>query len=110
MFFDQKNKYGKTWKKVHELVIYIENNRPFIPNYGERHRHGERISTGFIESAVNQVISKRFAKKQQMRWTRQGAHHLLQIRVKVINEDLQDAFRDWYPNFEIDPNENENVA
>jgi hypothetical protein len=110
MFFDQKNKYGKTWKKVHELVIYIENNRPFIPNYGERHRHGERISTGFIESAVNQVISKRFAKKQQMRWTRQGAHHLLQIRVKVINEDLQDAFRDWYPNFEIDPKEDENVA
>lgn len=110
IFFDQKSKYGKTWKKVHELIIYIENNRPFIPNYGERHRHGERISTGFIESAVNQVISKRFAKKQQMRWTRQGAHHLLQIRVKVINEDLQAAFRDWYPDFKVDSKEVANVA
>ncbi|GAB5493959.1 MAG: hypothetical protein Phog2KO_41740 [Phototrophicaceae bacterium] len=110
IFFDQKNKYAKTWKKVHELIIYIENNRSFIPNYGERHRHGERISTGFIESAVNQVIAKRFAKKQQMRWTRQGAHYLLQIRVKVINEDLQSAFRDWYPDFEIHSEEMADVA
>jgi hypothetical protein len=31
----------------------------FIPNYGERYRHGERISTGFVESTVNQVVSKR---------------------------------------------------
>jgi len=31
---------------------------------GERYRQGERISTGFVESTVNQVISKRFYKKQ----------------------------------------------
>jgi hypothetical protein len=48
---------------------YINGNRPFIPNYGERYQYGERISTGLVESAVNQVIAKRFAKKQQMRWT-----------------------------------------
>jgi len=46
--------------------VYIENNKGFIPNYGERYRAGERISTGFVESTVNQVISKRFCKKQQM--------------------------------------------
>jgi hypothetical protein len=33
-----------------------------------RHRHGEPIATGFVESAVNQVVSKRLVKKQQMRW------------------------------------------
>lgn len=38
--------------------------------------YGERISTGFVESAVNQVIAKRFTKKQQMRWTRRGAHYI----------------------------------
>jgi hypothetical protein len=38
--------------------------------YIERYRHGERISTGFVESTVNQVISKRFCKKQQMQWTK----------------------------------------
>ena len=42
--------------------------------------HGETISTTFVESSVNYVVSKRFVKKQQMRWTRQGARLLLQTR------------------------------
>jgi hypothetical protein len=54
---------------VEEFHTYIENNGGFIPNYGERYRHGERISTRFVESTVNQVISKRFCKRQQMQWT-----------------------------------------
>jgi len=36
-------------------------------------------------------------KKQQMRWTKQAAHLLLQVRVKTLNEDLRDAFCQWYP-------------
>jgi len=40
----------------------IDRIRAFIPNYGERYRYGERISTGFVESTVNLVISKRFCK------------------------------------------------
>jgi hypothetical protein len=52
-----------------------------------------------VESAVNQVISKRFVKKQQMRWTPRGAHLLLQTRIKVLNGDLEDTFRRWYPAF-----------
>jgi hypothetical protein len=35
--------------------------------YGEPCRNGERISTDFVEWAVNLVVSKRIAKKQQMR-------------------------------------------
>jgi predicted transcriptional regulator len=61
--------------------------------------NGERISTGFVESAVNQVISKRFVKKQQMRWTPKGAHLLLQTRTKVLNGDLEAMFRTHYPGF-----------
>ena len=68
----------KLLKAVEEFHTYIENNKGFIPNYGERYRAGERISTGFVESAVHQVISKRMVKKQQMQWTQRGAHLLLQ--------------------------------
>ena len=32
------------------------------------------ISTAFVESTINQVVSKRFVKKQQMQWTPRGAH------------------------------------
>jgi hypothetical protein len=62
----------KLLKAVEEFYTYIERNRAFIPNYGERYRYGERISTGFVASTVNQVISKRFCKKQQMQWTKRG--------------------------------------
>ncbi len=72
-----------------------------ITNYGERYRNGEAIATGFVESAVNQIIAKRFVKKQQMRWTKRGAHLLLQVRVKVLNEELQGNFRNWYPQFAV---------
>jgi hypothetical protein len=49
----------------------------FIPNYGEPYRQGGRISTGFVESAVNYVVAKRFTKRQQMQWSPKGAHLLL---------------------------------
>ena len=87
----------KLLKAVEEFHTYIERNRTFIPNYGERYRCGERISTGFVESTVNQVISKRFCKKQQMQWTKRGAHLLLQTRVKVLNQELGTVFQRWYP-------------
>ena len=46
-----------------ELRTYIVNNRHLIPNYGERYRNGEPIATGFVESTVNEVVSKRFCKR-----------------------------------------------
>ena len=38
-------------------------------------------------------------KKQQMRWTPRGAHLLLQVRTRVLNDDLAEVFRRWYPAF-----------
>jgi len=93
----------KLLKTVEEFQTYVENNTGFIPNYGERYRYGETISTAFVESAVNQVVSKRMVKQQQMRWSPCGAHLLLQIRTWVLNEDLRATFRCWYPTFDADP-------
>jgi hypothetical protein len=80
-------------KYIQELETYISNNAGYIVNYGERYRNGERISTSFTESAVNQVVSKRMVKKQQMQWTPEGAHLLLQVQTDVLNEDWEDMFR-----------------
>ena len=87
----------KLAKSVREFYGYIEANQQFIPNYGERYRYGEAIATGFVESTVNQVISKRMVKKQQMRWTKKGAHLLLQVRTQMLNDDLHKTFERWYP-------------
>ena len=98
-FEKQEETTRKLLKAVEEFSTYIERNGGFIPNYVERYRNGERISTGFVESAINQVVSKRMAKKQQMQWTQRGAHLLLQVRTRVLNEEWEDVFRRWYPDF-----------
>ena len=56
-----------------------------------------QISPAFVESTVNEVISKRMKKKQQMRWTKKGAHLLLQVRIKTLNGELKETFKRWYP-------------
>jgi hypothetical protein len=90
---------SKLLTAVREFDSYLRANTERIPNYGERRHAGEAISTAFTESTVNQVISKRMVKKQQMRWTPQGAHLLLQIRTRILNDQLANDFYRWYPNF-----------
>ena len=48
-------------------------------------------------------ISKRFSKKQSMRWTQVGAHLALQARTRVLNGELEDAFRRRWPGFQPPP-------
>jgi hypothetical protein len=43
----------KLARALEEFGTYIDNNASGIVNYGERHRCGERISTGFVESTIN---------------------------------------------------------
>ena len=87
---------------LEEFRTYITHNRHLIPNYGERYRHGEAIATGVVESTVNQVVSKRFCKKQQMQWSKRGAHLLLQTRVKTLNHELGTVFKRWYPDMDVE--------
>jgi len=84
---------------IAELRTYIRNHRGSIPNYGERYRQGETISTAYVESTIHPVVSRRLVKKQQMPWTLKRAHLLLQTRTKVLNNELEDLFRRWFPRF-----------
>ena len=45
-----------------------------------------------VESIINRVIERRMTKKQPMRWSRRGAHLLIQVRLGVLEGGLQDAF------------------
>jgi hypothetical protein len=100
---DPTERETKLLKAVREFPHYIEVNQAFIPNSGDRYRHGETISSAFVESTVNPVISQRMVKKQQMRWTQRGAHLLLQVRTPVLNDDLRATFERWYPGLKADP-------
>ena len=72
-----------------EFHHYTEINRAFVPNYGDRYRHGEAISTAFVESTVNQVISKWMAKKQEV--LDPAGRTCCRRSAQVLNDDLRDT-------------------
>ena len=88
---------SKFTRAAQEFAVYIASNAGSLINYGERYRAGERISSCLAESSVNAVISKRFAKRQQMQWTKRGAHLLLQVRTRALDGTLRSLFEEWYP-------------
>ena len=103
---------GKFARSAQDFAVYITSNAGSLINYGERFRSGERISSAIAqrspggaareagwraESTVNAVVSKRFAKRQQMQWTRRGAHLLLQTRTRALDGTLRPLFERWYP-------------
>ena len=51
------------------------------------------------------MVSRRFAKKQQMQWSKKGAHRLLQTRAKTLDGTLRDLFTRWYPGMSVNDNQ-----
>lgn len=88
---------GRFTRAAHEFAVYLAGGRGSLVNYGERFRAGERISSAMAESTVNAVVSKRFAKRQQMQWTKRGAHLLLQTRTRALDGTLRPLFERWHP-------------
>ena len=76
------------WWNLRGTYWYLESSGQYLINYGSRYRRGMPISSSIAESAVNEVVSLLCAKNRQMRWTNEGAHLLVQVRVAVLNGDL----------------------
>ncbi len=94
-------------RHIAQLIEYLHANRGALVNYGRRRHDGLPISTAFVESAVNEILSKRMIKKQQMRWNRWTLQPFLDVRVAVLNKTLCSSFRRRYPAFQA---ENDNHA
>ena len=109
-FSESYARFPRLVKALSELCTYIVNNRRLIPNYSARYRNGEPIATGFVKSTVNEVVSKRFCKKQQMAWSIEGVHLLLQMRVRTLNGELADIFKRWYLDLDIKAEESPTAA
>ena len=90
---------GRLQQHVSDLLGYLERNRDALVPYAARRRRGEPISTAFVESAVNAIVAKRMNKAQQMRWNRATVQPFLDVRTAVLNDTLEDAFRQRYPGF-----------
>jgi hypothetical protein len=95
---DALPKVQRSGSQVNEFQRYIDRNTYIIPDYGARWHAGQVISTAFMESLVNSLLAKRFARDS--RWVdAESAHLLLQIRTRTLNGDLAATFRTRYPDF-----------
>ena len=78
-----------TRKRLEKVRNYIDK-RVEKMNYKELREQDLEISSGAVEGAVNYVIAKRFD-SGGMRWIKERAEHLLQLRCIEVNGDW-DAF------------------
>ncbi len=80
--------FSPLWWNLRSACGYVRGHTQYLVNYGARFRKGLPISSSIAESAVNQVVSLRMAKKRHMRWSDEGAHALALVRVADLNGEL----------------------
>jgi uncharacterized protein with von Willebrand factor type A (vWA) domain len=84
---------------IKDFRYYVCGNRRSLPDFARQRGAGNRISTAHFESVMNHLVNHRLSKKQQMRWSPEGAHYLLQVRAELLNGTLTDAYRVDNPRF-----------
>lgn len=89
-----KGKIGneKINDEIQELADYIQRNKKYLVNYQERYISHLPYTSTYAESSVNAVINTRQKNDKKMQWSREGAHHVLQIRTSSFSKTWQN---DW---------------
>jgi len=82
---------SKAHNVIDWLINYINNNKRNIVDYHKRELKDKIISSQTAETTVNNVINSR-QKNQQMRWSRDGAHSVIQIRTSIYSKSWKE---DW---------------
>ena len=78
----------KLWHALHAVNKYLRGQATWLVNYAKRFRADERVGTSITEGTANFLVNRRMNKSQQMRWSREGADLLLQVRCAVYNGTL----------------------
>jgi hypothetical protein len=75
----------KLWHALHAVDKYLKGQAAWLVNYAKRHRAGLQVGTSITEGTANFLVNRRMNKSQSMRWSRNGADLLLQVRCAVYN-------------------------
>jgi len=86
----------KLWHALHAVDKYLQRQAAWLVNYAKRFRAGERVGTSITEGTANFLVNRRMNKSQQMRWSRNGADLLLQVRCAVYNGALGTGLEDRF--------------
>ncbi|QCP50286.1 ISKra4 family transposase [Trinickia violacea] len=83
--------------RLTDVIAYLERNLESLIDYRAWQRVGRRISTGFVESSINRIVGRRMGKSQHMRWSRAGAHSVVQVRVALLNQEFHELAGRQFP-------------
>ena len=83
---------GVASRKLWHADKYLRDQAACLLNYAKRYRAGLRVGTSITEGTANFLVNRRMNKSQQMRWSRNGADLLLQVRCAVYNGTLGAGF------------------
>jgi hypothetical protein len=96
---DDEERVRRFRQHMIDLRDYLRSNWHGLRNYAAETRQGRKISSAMAESAMSHLVNQRMGKRQPMRWSAEGAHLLLQVRCAVLNNRLDNLFREWHPDF-----------
>lgn len=91
------NQVKKASYSLTNVIAYLKSNFESPIDYRTWQRVGWRISTGFVESSINRIVGRRMCKSQHMRWSRVGAHSVVQLRVALLNQEFHELARRQFP-------------
>jgi len=71
------------------LYDYLQRNQAYLINYHERSQTNKPYTSQVAESHIEALINARHKRTKKMQWTREGAHHVLQIRAMMASNEWE---------------------
>jgi len=75
--------------KLTGLYEYLHRNQAYLVNYDGRDQANRTYTSQGAESHVEALINARHKRTKKMQWTREGAHHVLQIRAMMASDEWE---------------------
>jgi hypothetical protein len=75
---------AKNIEKLDELINYLKNRQPYIPNYRERRAQRQYIGSAHVEKGNDLLVARR-QKHQGMHWSEQTSDALAALRTLLLN-------------------------
>jgi hypothetical protein len=80
--------------KLTGLYEYLYRNQVYIVNYDAREQANKTYTSQVAESHIETLINARHKRTRKMQWTREGAHHVLQIRAMMASDEWESKHHD----------------
>jgi hypothetical protein len=74
--------------RAEQLLQYLQNNADILVNYDTLKNTKQPCTSNVAESTVENLVNSRYRQTGKMKWTREGAHTLLQIKAASYSNTL----------------------